>query len=376
MSRDIEIKDLRPIRSTSPAISDPTPPRHPQPPRLVRPRLAPASRWRIRLQHPLLYLTLTLTILSCHPTSQPEPTDGLGHFAARSDHLQRLEPQGQRILHGSGLSFDPHDANRSTEQRARPVVYAVYYDLSSLRYDWHLILRAQLNAYEDYVLPQIDLGFSYDGRPYEDAIGQGDLDHAIERLCFGLRELRRPVLLRPGYQFNNPWHAYDAEHYGEAWQRLAGTLRGRWDLDHVALVWTYWADGYPDYMAYYPGDQYVDWWSIDVASPQDLAMPRSHAFIEAAHGHGYPVLLGAATPARADLSRAEQAWTQWFEPLLRFLRRHGNIKAFTYMTWDWSQMNRFADPVLYERYRNELMHPIYQHSAPYDELRWRLDLER
>ena len=54
----------------------------------------------------------------------------------------------------------------------------------------------------------------------------------------------------------------------------------------------------------------------------------------------------------------------------------GNIKAFTYMTWDWSQMNRFADPVLYERYRNELMHPIYQHSAPYDELRWHLDLER
>ncbi|MFL2540800.1 MAG: hypothetical protein ACJ0UT_02295, partial [Candidatus Latescibacterota bacterium] len=84
MSRDIEIKDPRPIRSTSPAISDPTPPRHPQPPRLVPPRLAPASRWRIRLQHPLLYLTLTLTILSCHPTSQPEPTDGLGHFAART----------------------------------------------------------------------------------------------------------------------------------------------------------------------------------------------------------------------------------------------------------------------------------------------------
>jgi hypothetical protein len=323
-----------------------------------------------------LIIPLAICTLSCHPTSRPEPTDGLGHFAARTDHLQRLEPHGQRILHGAGLSFDPHDANKSALQRARPLVYAVYYDLASLRYDWHLVLRAQLDQYEDYVLPQIDLGFSFDGRPYEDAIAQGQLDQAIERLCFGLRELRRPVLLRPGLQFNNPWNAYDAEHYSGAWQRLASTLRGRWGLEHVALVWTYWADGYPDYMAYYPGDQYVDWWSIDVATPQDLAMPRSHAFITAASERGYPVLLGAATPASADLSQAEQAWAHWFAPLLRFLRRHPNIKAFTYMTWDWAQMNRFADPVLFERYRNELMHPIYQHSAPLDELRWNLELER
>ena len=28
-----------------------------------------------------------------------------------------------------------------------------------------------------------------------------------------------------------------------------------------------------------------------------------------------------------------------------------------------------------ERYRNELTHPVYQHAAPFDELRWHLDLE-
>ena len=38
-------------------------------------------------------------------------------------------------------------------------------------------------------------------------------------------------------------------------------------------------------------------------------------------------------------------------------------------------MNRFADPVLIERFRNELMHPIYLHSAPLAELRWHLDLD-
>ena len=128
-------------------------------------------------------------------------------------------------------------------------------------------------------------------------------------------------------------------------------------------------------MAYYPDDQYVDWWSIDVAAPQDLAMPRTHAFVEAARDRGYPVLVGAATPGSADLERAEQAWPHWLVPLLRFLRRHPNIKAYTYLTWDWAQMERYADPVLVERYRNELTHPVYQHAAPFDELRWHLDLE-
>ena len=322
-----------------------------------------------------LCLLLSLAALSCQPHPPGSTPDGLGHFASRTDHLQPLEPRGERVLHGAALSFDPHDANKSALTRSRPLVYAVYYDLYSLRYEWHLILRAHLDHYEDYALPQIDLGFSYDGRPYEQAIADGELDAAIARLCFGLQQLGRPVLLRPGYQFNNPWHAYDAAAYAAAWRRLAGTLRGQWQLDQVVLMWTYWADGYPDYMAYYPDDQYVDWWSIDVAAPQDLAMPRTHAFVEAARDRGYPVLVGAATPGSADLERAEQAWPHWFVPLLRFLRRHPNIKAYTYLTWDWAQMERYADPVLVERYRNELTHPVYQHAAPFDELRWHLDLE-
>jgi len=336
---------------------------------IYRPALSPLARPTL-LIGPLL---LSLAILGCHSASFE--SDGLGDFAARNDHLQRLEPRGDLILHGAAFSFDPRDAKWSERERARPLVHTVYYDLYSLRYDWHLILRANLDQYTDYVLPQIDLGFSFDGRPYEAAIAAGELDGAIERLCFGLQQLGRPVLLRPGYQFNNPWYAYEAEDYIEAWQRLAQTLRGRWGLDKTALVWTYLADGYPDYPAYYPGDQYVDWWSIDLAAPRDLAMPRSHAFIEDARRRGYPVLVGLSTPTNIDLRLAEQAWSQWFMPFLRLLRRHSNIKAFTYMTWDWAQMNRFSDPVLIERFRNELMHPIYLHSAPLAKLRWHLGLD-
>ena len=314
-----------------------------------------------------LLLFLALALAGCYGASlAPDP---VGHFAARTDHFQRLEPLGERILHGAALSFEPLDP----EERTRPLVYAVYYELHDLPYDWHLTLRTHLDQYAGYGLPQIDLGFSAVGQPYEAAIAEGQLDEAIERLCWGLQELDRPVLLRLGYAFNSSWRAYEATDYIEAWRRIAQTLRGRWGLDHVALVWTQKDDGGSDYLAYYPGDEYVDWWSIDVAAPQDLR--RSRAFVEAAQERGYPVLVGVVTPVTTDLGRAEQAWPHWFVPFLRFLRHHPNIKAFTYIDWDWSQTERFVDPVLFARYRSELTHPIYQHAASPGELRWHLNVD-
>ena len=314
-----------------------------------------------------LLLFFALSLAGCYAASLgPDP---LGHFAARTDHLHRLEPLGERILHGAALSYGPLDP----EERTRPLVYAVYYELHDLPYDWHLSLLTHLDQYAGYGLPQIDLGFNAAGQSYEAAIAEGQLDEAIERLCWGLQQLNRPALLRLGYAFNSSWRAYEATSYVEAWQRLAQTLRGRWGLDHVALVWTQKDDGGSDYLAYYPGDEYVDWWSIDVAAPQDLR--RSRAFVDAAKERGYPVLVGVVTPVTTDLGRAEQAWPHWFIPFLRFLRHHSNIKAFTYIDWDWSQTERFVDPVLFARYRSELMNPIYLHAASPGELRWHLNLD-
>ncbi|MCY3787827.1 MAG: hypothetical protein OXH63_03455, partial [Gemmatimonadetes bacterium] len=90
---------------------------------------------------------------------------------------------------------------------------------------------------------------------------------------------------------------------------------------------------------------------------------------------GYPVLVGVVTPVTTDLGQAEQAWPHWFIPFLRFLRHHPNIKAFTYIDWDWSQAERFVDPILFARYRSELMNPIYLHAASPGELRWNLNLD-
>ena len=167
-----------------------------------------------------LLLFFALALAGCYGASlAPDP---VGHFAARTDHFQRLEPLGERILHGAALSFEPLDP----EERTRPLVYAVYYELHDLPYDWHLTLRTHLDQYAGYGLPQIDLGFSAVGQPYEAAIAEGQLDEAIERLCWGLQELDRPVLLRLGYAFNSSWRAYEATDYIEAWRADSANAAG------------------------------------------------------------------------------------------------------------------------------------------------------
>ncbi|MCY3790112.1 MAG: hypothetical protein OXH63_15130, partial [Gemmatimonadetes bacterium] len=133
-----------------------------------------------------LLLLFALVLAGCYAASLgPDP---LGHFAARTDHLHRLEPLGERILHGAALSYGPLDH----EERTRPLFYAVYYELHDLPYDWHLALLANLDQHVGYGLPQIDLGFNSAGQPYEAAIADGQLDEAIEQLCWGLQQLDRP----------------------------------------------------------------------------------------------------------------------------------------------------------------------------------------
>jgi len=114
-----------------------------------------------------LLLFLALVLAGCYAASlAPDP---LGHFAARTDHLHRLEPLGGRILHGAALSFGPLDP----EERARPLVYAVYYELHGLPYDWHLALLTHLGQHVGYGLPQIDRAL---GRGIDDRRGEKGLE--------------------------------------------------------------------------------------------------------------------------------------------------------------------------------------------------------
>ena len=144
-------------------------------------------------------------------------------------------------------------------------------------------------------------------------------------------------------------------------------------LRNIALVWSIAADGYADYMAFYPGDAYVDWWSIDIFTPAELRQRTTHAFIAAAAERSYPVLLETATPMSKTPKSGDDLWRMWFTPLFELLRQQRNIKALTYR--DWADFSRLGDGVAVERFRLELSDPTYQQATELSELRWFLEWE-
>lgn len=79
----------------------------------------------------------------------------------------------------------------------------------------------------------------------------------------GLQALAIPAYVRIGYEFNGSgWNGYLPASYKTAFQRITNMIRAR-GLE-VATVWDCSADGDANFMDYYPGDAYVNWWGINV----------------------------------------------------------------------------------------------------------------
>jgi len=323
-----------------------------------------------------LIAILILILGGCAPGDMRPAPDELGRFASRDDFLQRLEPRGNRILHGAGANRDDFAEYWDELTRTPPVLYATHFDLMYLREDWTFFVREAIDPYPLAIIPQIGLSMTYDGQPYTQQVARGDLDMEIEILCRGLAQLGRPVFLRLGYGFGSPLTGYRPESYRLAWERVVETIRLRHDLRNVAMVWCSVADGNrADFMAFYPGDQYVDWWGVDLFDPRAFFAPGTEEFVEAARQRGYPIMIGEAAPRGRGIEPDGRMWERWFVPFFRFIRVHPNVKAFCYINWAAGNTRIAADLDLLQQYRDTLDDDLYQHAAPLDELRWQLEWE-
>jgi hypothetical protein len=248
-------------------------------------------------------------------------------------------------------------------------------------------LKQELDAYLPFALvPQIGLhlaGDAQDEQPephYEPEVALGLLDEQIYALCEGLHTLQQPAYVRIGFEFNGPWNGYEPEAYKAAWQRIVTAFRDH-HLDDVASVWCY----YPlpgsreheqgidrDYLAYYPGDEYVDWWAIDLFSSEDFTKDNTLAFLQDAEQRNFPVMIGESTPRWVGgIQEGEKIWKKWFVPYFSFIRTQSVVKAFCYISrnwanhppWsDWGDARIWVNPVILDSYQQELQEPLYQHA--------------
>ncbi len=204
---------------------------------------------------------------------------------------------------------------------------------------------------------------------YDDAVAAGALDTQIAALCAGLKSLDRPIYLRIGYEFNAPWNGYAPASYVAAFRRIVTSLRAC-HADAVAAVWDFAPiDGVTsDPMPFYPGDDFVDWWAINLFTQAGIESSSTQRFLDAAMSHRFPVMIGESTPRGHSVTEGQKSIRAWYQPLFDLIHRSPQIKAFCYINWDWRKYPQWADwgdariqndPTVLAFYRNELRNPIY-----------------
>lgn len=308
-------------------------------------------------------------------------------FVPRLNFGRRLELLGNFVQHGAGQSPEAFRAYYDAVGIHKPAIYMSYVSFRDDIPTYFSTLANDLKSYHLHrLIPQIGLfmnGGGLNEHPvpsYDGEVADGGYDAQIAQLCAGLRALARPVYLRIGFEFNGPWNGYHADTFKRAWLRIATALR-REKLEEVATVWCYcslpssreqpWGID-RDYEPFYPGDNFVDWWSIDLFSVADFSIDNARWFLEDATRRRFPVMIGESTPRWVGVQGGEQTWREWFIPYFDFIRTQPTVKAFCYINWNWTQYKPFADwgdarieanEAILRLYQAELIQPWYRHAA-------------
>ena len=311
-------------------------------------------------------------------------------FRARSFFGAKLEPENT-VLHGAGQDPDGFsDYAKALGPSRLPVVYMTYVSVAGSPWAvkwWGWRLRRQLTSIGTRdLIPQIGLnmtGGRDTGKGRETDVANGVRDESIEAFCAAVKALNRPVFVRIGYEFEGSWNGYKSDTYRSAFIRITKALRAH-NIE-AATVWCSAGDSagkktIQTLMAYYPGDEWVDWWGIDCFSKTDLTDRQTQAFCDGAASHRKPVMIGEATPRSVGVLKGQASWDAWFAPYFELIHTRPEIKAFCYINWDWrywsfwlgfdwkhwgdARIERNADVL--RLYQHEMSTPLYQHRGGQD----------
>jgi hypothetical protein len=220
-------------------------------------------------------------------------------------------------------------------------------------------------------------------------------DARIQSFVDVLRTYGKPVMLRLGGEFSGPWNGYHPYAYPVAFRKIVNMFRAS-GVTNVAFIWCYEPAAANDFDAvdahgnakWYPGDDYVDWFSIDLFAAHDVGGPmsghggsttafaRTMRFLDMAVAHRRPVVIAESSPMQFDLSNASQgasAWSEWFSPYFALIQSRGEIKWFHYINYDWTKASYYASTgwqnndmtlsaQVSAQYKSEIGKPKYLHA--------------
>lgn len=328
-------------------------------------------------------LSLFLCLISAFFTHLSAQT-----YVERANYGQKLEPLNG-IIHGAGQDpgeeggynqpfFDGYVAEMDSGEY--PMSYMYYESIEGLGKDWAIDLREKLLPYKEQ---QIVIQFGVYLVNQLESIANGSLDDDIDVWLNGIEELGLPVYARLGYEFNGSWNSYNPTSYIAAFRYLTNKIREREDLE-IATVWNLAAEGNTTYLNYYPGDEYVDWWALNLFVKEDFERALSIDFLNRAEDHNRPVLIGESSPKYVGVTDGQSDWDTWFDPFFEVIANEPGIKMTGYINWEWADQtiepvwNNWGDArlssneIVAQNFRNEMNDSVYIHLSSEKEFRAKL----
>ena len=260
------------------------------------------------------------------------------------DFKEKFEPKGNYVLHGAGQSPNQFKKYWEIMENRKPIIYMEYIKFNEVK---DKLIKKLDNMKKISKNLCLQLGLNLKPRDQDEKleeISKGFYDDNLLFLIRELRKLKNPVFLRIGYECNDPTHNYNPEHYVKAWRHIVNLFRKE-KINNVAFVWnccSAFTRDINDLMKYYPGDEYVNWFSDDLFgvkhfTEKDNPQIITKNFLEEAQKHKKPVMIGESTPAKIGVNNGKKSWNEWFKPYFKWIEDHPIIKAFCYIDWDWEK---------------------------------------
>ncbi len=287
------------------------------------------------------------------PEGNPPPGPGAGSGSVAlpftADQLRTGQFEG--ILHCAGPLHVPQEYEDyvAAFPATPPISFVFYYSLIDARFgpaEKQAVIASQLATYGGVPF----LGLSYTSRNpdgsstgHDDEVAAGQFDQEIRDIADLLAADGRPILFRPGFEFNGAWNGYTPTTYVAAFRRIHDLFVEE-GADNVVFVWNYHPAGtVAPYMEFYPGDGYVDWWGVNLFGKafQTPQAANVQAFLANATSRGKPTIIPEAVPNKFFDMESMSTWNEWFQPYFDLIA--GGLKAFCYSNRDYTKVPAWSD---------------------------------
>jgi hypothetical protein len=305
----------------------------------------------------------------------------------------KFEPPDGRVIHGLGqytaIFYTDSENWQQVEEyqnavKNMPVIYSVYTSIdpyirrisspdyndiiTNHQYPYLLVVGLTLHDSTTLITGTFNV--------HVESILNGSLDTQIREVANNLKAIESPVFLRPGFEFgsgNAGAHSdpdLNASDFKSIWLHLYNIFQEE-GVGNIAWIWNTVNPQLFNYMEWYPGDEFVDWWGINYFTAGQISSGDN--FLTAAAEHNKPIMICESSPIENNGTINASNWQNWFEPYFAKIDEYPNIKAFIYIhdPWDrgpfvsWPDSRITSNETIKSNYTMQLSDSIYVHIDEY-----------